>query len=179
MNIHVNQNTKYKHNIKPKLKAIINRGHCLWCSDNNKENIFNCSGEKCKCIQYNPIGKYGSVCKCGHGEIWHHRNSNFNDKLITKNNCQLTVSPYINSLKHIINDYKLREKALLARIRQISQDNIDSYQCSICLRERRNTVFLPCKHAQFCKDCSSKWLETKKNCPICRKKVECVLDILI
>ena len=163
--------------IGPRIKARLNRGTCLWCGDSGSN--FNHSTQQCNCSQYLPKGRYGNVCECGHGEIWHHRNNNLLTRLKLTPIINPIISPYINSLKKIIQDLNDREKTLITKIREQSKNNSDSYLCSICLLERRDTVFLPCRHAQFCKGCSTKWLETKTDCPICRNNVECILDIII
>lgn len=166
-----NNNNKNKQHYK--IKAKIRRGRCLWCGDSQN------SLKTCTCFQYTPIGAYGNVCECGHGEIWHHRNNNVVERLNQTPTINTIVSPYINSLKSQLESAEVRERALVQKIREMSQNNDDTYLCSICMCERRDTVFLPCRHAQFCKKCSQKWIETKTECPICRTKIECLLDIII
>lgn len=42
--------------------------------------------------------------------------------------------------------------------------------CSICAGVLEDPVESPCRHV-FCSACISRWLDTKKSCPNCRKKV--------
>lgn len=39
--------------------------------------------------------------------------------------------------------------------------------CTLCLDRRRNGSKLPCGHV-FCWDCLCRWLEARKECPLCR-----------
>ena len=164
-------------NMNPILLAKLNRGHCLWCGD--KDNIFQCGENPCQCTQYTPSGKYGSKCVCGHGEIWHHHNNNFRERLNHSGTITKSIGHYIGSLKKRLSNMEEQNKALLERVRNKTDINQDGYLCSVCMKNRRDTVFLPCKHAQFCETCSKKWLEKHTTCPICRKHVECILDIII
>lgn len=183
----LNMDTKHKsksstrgtrrHHVGTQIQSKINRGGCLWCG--NMDNIFQCSETPCSCQQYTPNGKYGSRCSCGHGEIWHHHNNEFREHLSQTPTINSKIGPYISSLKKRISEMEIQNKTLLTKVRNRSEINTDSYLCSVCLKNRRDTVFLPCRHAQFCETCSKKWLEKKQTCPICRKHVECILDIII
>ena len=179
-------------NINKNISTRLNRGKCLWCGETtiNQQNQGILSSKQfiqCSCHQYIPKNREtnSGVCECGHAEIWHDRNNPVKQRL--KQDVEITkiVSPYINSLKHKINDLENRERLLVNKIRdqvrqsQQAQHQSDGYLCSVCINERRNTVFLPCKHAQFCKTCSEKWIAKNTSCPICRTKVECILDIII
>ena len=45
---------------------------------------------------------------------------------------------------------------------------IKSDSCSICLKKfNKNNITIACGH-QFHSQCILKWMENKKNCPICR-----------
>jgi hypothetical protein len=47
----------------------------------------------------------------------------------------------------------------------ISSENIE---CEICCANKRNTIFLPCKHSYACKECAINLRMRGNNCPICR-----------
>ena len=47
------------------------------------------------------------------------------------------------------------------------------------MKNTKNITLLPCRHTHFCKDCAETWFKRKNNCPVCRKKVEGLLDIII
>ena len=48
--------------------------------------------------------------------------------------------------------------------------------CIICYSEKRNTIFLPCKHACCCNKCGSEIKYRFKPCPICKTPID---DLLI
>ena len=48
--------------------------------------------------------------------------------------------------------------------------------CLICCSEKRNTIFLPCKHACCCNKCGSQIKYRFKPCPICKTDID---DLLI
>ena len=166
---------------KTELSKTFNRGECLWCGEekSNNNNSFQYKENKCECIQYTPVNKYGSVCKCGHSEIWHDRNNYLKRRIYLDSIITPLISPYINSLKNRIYELEEQTKTLITRNKRQSDVANEGYLCSVCMKSRRDTVFLPCKHAQFCNECSNKWIETNNTCPICRTQVECILDIII
>ena len=44
--------------------------------------------------------------------------------------------------------------------------------CVVCLRPRTPTwVFLPCKHANCCAECSERIEELNQTCPVCRSPI--------
>ena len=43
--------------------------------------------------------------------------------------------------------------------------------CSICFGEIENPVLLPCCQNIFCGNCIIRWMEDKRNCPMCRSKL--------
>ena len=50
--------------------------------------------------------------------------------------------------------------------------------CVVCLTQRNNTwVFIPCRHASFCGDCSERIVTLGQNCPVCRSNIEARLEI--
>ena len=54
------------------------------------------------------------------------------------------------------------------------RDNI----CVVCLSPRETTwIFLPCRHAQCCNECSKKIKELGKPCPVCRTPIESSFQI--
>jgi hypothetical protein len=181
-----------------KTKKKINRGGCLWCGEGTGESIFNLSDNECHCGQYRPTGKRGSVCQCGHGEIWHDRENKL--ETLVKNDARQDsrVSILVNSLqdriqqlqteidnkqqlaKDLVTEKKdLQEKVddLKDKLEQRCDDDITV--CIICLKENRSVLYLPCSHAQYCKECSERWLEQSNKCPVCRGTVEAQLDIIL
>ena len=57
----------------------------------------------------------------------------------------------------------------LERIQQKKNDLVNnSFTCVICLDNRKDTLFLPCKHLCTCSKCSS----MIESCPLCREYIE-------
>ncbi|KAH7290543.1 hypothetical protein KP509_30G053000 [Ceratopteris richardii] len=44
--------------------------------------------------------------------------------------------------------------------------------CCICRKNTRNSIILPCRHAQFCGECLETHRKKSNFCPICRKAIE-------
>ena len=168
------------------------RGGCIWCT----EGLI---GEECKCSEYNPTRHHGSVCQCGHGEIWHRRrdehrhvgesvneftNSSVN-KEVEQARCakasklQTTVGPYVHSLHTQMQGLRDENTVLQRMTRELREQTRDPHLCAICLKEPKQVVFLPCKHAQFCNGCAKRWVKSRSTCPVCRAKVEAILDIIL
>ena len=155
--------------MKKKVLKKIKRGECLY--KGNLENHI------CSCEKYCPTKKYGSLCKCGHAEIWHRRNTLIQDNILLEREFKSKISPYINSLQKQINILSEEKKFLNNRLHTRNENT--EYLCSICMTNKKNTVFLPCRHAQFCLECSKKWTKKKSTCPLCLKSVSGILDILL
>jgi len=47
----------------------------------------------------------------------------------------------------------------------------DNTECEICCSQKKNTIFLPCKHSYACKDCAIVIRIKGNNCPICRQAI--------
>lgn len=45
-------------------------------------------------------------------------------------------------------------------------------QCSICCENKRDYLYLPCRHITNCWKCANNILNDTKKCPICREKIE-------
>lgn len=58
----------------------------------------------------------------------------------------------------------------------IFDTSLDGGLCLICCSEKRNTIFLPCKHACCCNKCGSEIKYRFKPCPICKTPID---DLLI
>ncbi|CEG42789.1 probable e3 ubiquitin-protein ligase log2-like [Plasmopara halstedii] len=61
---------------------------------------------------------------------------------------------------------------------QAENDSInESAECIICLSEPRNTTILPCRHMCLCTECAEALRKISSTCPICRSRVESLLQI--
>lgn len=166
------------------------RGGCIWCT----EGLI---GEECECIQYKPTRHHGSVCQCGHGEIWHRRREEdpisepttppitkqvrevIQARCVEASTLQATVGPYVQSLQTQMQGLRDENKTLQRMTRELREQTRDPHLCAICLKEPKQVVFLPCKHAQFCEGCAKRWVKSRSTCPVCRAKVDAVLDIIL
>lgn len=170
----------------------LQRGGCMWCPENSDSTEIRLQ-ERCRCNQYRPTLHWGSRCHCGHGEVWHRNNTPFRENLEKMCTQHIQQSTYIRSLhlqQQSLEDkliqrerdaYLLRETvvALKRRIRDFNEEDT-SPSCVICMLHSRNTVLLPCRHAQFCKECSNRLMQKRTpRCPLCRGKIECILDIIL
>ena len=55
--------------------------------------------------------------------------------------------------------------------------NMVQQTCPICIGPIQDKYVTSCNH-EFCKSCISKWLCTKKNCPMCREKIEPIESVI-
>lgn len=53
-----------------------------------------------------------------------------------------------------------------------TRKDIDITTCSICQQEPKNPVIEPSCHSVFCTECLLTWMNTKMNCPLCRKNIK-------
>lgn len=52
-------------------------------------------------------------------------------------------------------------------------------ECIICMCEPRNTTVLPCRHMCLCSECAEALRKSSSTCPICRTRVEALLQIRV
>ncbi|ETK87784.1 hypothetical protein F441_07972 [Phytophthora nicotianae CJ01A1] len=65
---------------------------------------------------------------------------------------------------------------------QTAKDEIEipeGAECIICLCEPRNTTILPCRHMCLCSECAEALRKSSSTCPICRTRVEALLQIRV
>lgn len=55
----------------------------------------------------------------------------------------------------------------------------DGAECIICMCEPRNTTVLPCRHMCVCSECAEALRKGSSTCPICRTRVEALLQIRV
>lgn len=55
----------------------------------------------------------------------------------------------------------------------------DGAECIICMCEPRNTTVLPCRHMCLCGECAEALRKSSSTCPICRTRVEGLLQIRV
>lgn len=78
---------------------------------------------------------------------------NKNDKTVYKIKCEMQ---------------KLKVKNYWFEMHDIYGFTTDQTECEICCSNKRNTIFLPCKHSYACSICAVNIRLRGNNCPICR-----------
>lgn len=63
---------------------------------------------------------------------------------------------------------KLKVKNLWFEMHDIYGFTADATECEICCANKRNTIFLPCKHSYACNICAINIRIRGNHCPICR-----------
>ena len=98
------------------------------------------------------------------------------------NNMCAELLEVLDNISSLANLWKLpeniaRRETFLedSKIIQIKDDFDNEIICCICLNDKPNIVFMPCKHLCSCLDCSNK----VKKCPICRLKIKDKMKIFI
>ena len=71
-------------------------------------------------------------------------------------------------LKNIDADIETQKEKIKDLTERIS--SINTNNCSICMELMTNPILIECTHV-FCGTCLFKWLQTNKNCPICRLSI--------
>ena len=71
---------------------------------------------------------------------------------------------------------RLRTHGIWIDFHDIFDSSLDGGLCLICCSVKRNTIFLPCKHAACCEQCGSEIKLRFKPCPICKTPID---DLLI
>ena len=71
---------------------------------------------------------------------------------------------------------RIRTHKIWIDLFDIFDTSLDGGLCLICCSEKRNTIFLPCKHACCCNKCGSEIKYRFKPCPICKTPID---DLLI
>lgn len=51
-----------------------------------------------------------------------------------------------------------------------------SNDCVVCMDSDSARIFLPCKHKCCCSGCSSKIVQAKMDCPLCRSPIDKIMD---
>ena len=82
---------------------------------------------------------------------------------------------FIHKISHTIG--KIHDKVSLQE--DISNESegedveIAEKACVVCFLQRVTTwIFMPCRHANFCGDCSDRLRGLEQTCPICRTQIE-------
>ena len=107
----------------------------------------------------------------------HIESNNINAREFDNNNAQSNINTQLQlNASHNRLNLLQHQNAFLA-----SRTNVDlpkdSYYCSICMVNLKQTIMYPCGHAVACESCAKKLMEKRRGqelkCPVCRKAVKC------
>ena len=83
-------------------------------------------------------------------------------------NLDISLEQKTLKLKNITNDINTQEEKIKDLTERISY--ISSKSCAICMELITNPIMIECMHI-FCGSCLIRWLNTNKNCPNCRVRI--------
>ena len=110
----------------------------------------------------------------------HDRRSAYKLKLATGS---YTPWEHLNAISHTIGTISPLETELSDSSDESEVDvesGRDNNNCVVCLTSRETTwVFIPCRHALCCSECSKKIQELGKPCPVCRSPIDSSFQITI
>ena len=173
----------------------INRIYKFVC----RKRTYNVSPLSFACIVFKySVNIVSKLLECPHIDI-DYRNKNNSTALIiaTQNNDVSTVQLLVNrNADRTITDNTGKTahnyacsnkltKILNTHISDIYNPNVKCYKpeigadftCKICMDNKINILFYPCKHALCCNNCYK--IMDNKSCPICKTDVKYVLDFII
>lgn len=64
-------------------------------------------------------------------------------------------------------------------VEQVNKQQHQKRECSVCLDNPIDSLYLPCKHSATCMECARNVQSLSGSCPICREKITEVLQIYI
>lgn len=85
--------------------------------------------------------------------------------------CKIFPEVSVNGFKIKPEVQKLKVHQSWFDIQDIYGFSSDNNECEICCSQKKNTIFLPCKHSYACKDCAIMIRIKGNNCPICRQAI--------
>ncbi len=100
---------------------------------------------------------------------------------------QFAITPYVSSIKNNIKTliYTIIDRENKIKLMTDSDTDTDTdtdsdtnnlaMECCICMDNKRNTLFYPCKHVGACDICAS----IIQDCPLCRQKIETTETVFI
>ena len=103
------------------------------------------------------------------GEIDTHRLSNEDTKLIytsLKKNQLKELATIHYAIENLSNTFIVNKKKHETRLQEMEHKLKEKYECSICMENTKNIVFIPCGHA-FCDGCSG----DTRECYLCRQPI--------
>ena len=88
---------------------------------------------------------------------------------------------FLQSISHTIGSIKIQDISLSSDS-EGEGDEIDTSEntCVVCLLPRITTwIFMPCRHACYCRECSERLEELEQPCPVCRSIVQSRFQIFL
>jgi hypothetical protein len=77
---------------------------------------------------------------------------------------------------------KPTKEELLLEVQADEKADHEKETCSICMVNKKMVLYSPCKHLATCNTCAQQILkleESKKQCPLCRAKIEELTNIFV
>lgn len=96
---------------------------------------------------------------------------------------EFTPWQFLQAISHTIGSVQIQHSEI-SEPEDSEDDHEEQYAnnpdhlCVVCLLPRTTTwIFMPCRHANFCSDCSHQVIELEQQCPICRSDIESLFEI--
>jgi len=68
---------------------------------------------------------------------------------------------------------------LQSLMEEVNKYKLQTRECTVCLNDTVNSLFLPCRHSATCMECAELVQKSSKICPICREQIAEVLQIFL
>ena len=118
-----------------------------------------------------------------HKKLLVYRNNQNNAEPIVNN-----AEPIVNNAEPIVEEQKAYEDKMsdlikdfrhLANIKNESDYDHPDDECTICLENPIDSIYLPCGHISSCNKCADYILKNSGVCPICRKDITAINKVFI
>lgn len=85
--------------------------------------------------------------------------------------CKIYPDTVKHSSKIKVDSQKLKVNNQWFNMTEVYGLTAGSNECEICCTNKRDTIFLPCKHSYACRECAIMIRIKANNCPICRQPI--------
>jgi hypothetical protein len=85
-----------------------------------------------------------------------------------------------NNHRQLFTPSQSRPKKLELEVKADEKTDSEENQCTICVEHKKCILYGPCNHVASCNTCAQQILKmSKKECPLCRAKIESLTQIFI